>query len=103
MAAQTAAAVPPPNVLRNPWVQLVTGIVCMAMIANLQYGWTVFVNPMHETMGWATAAIQVSFTLFVLVETWLVPFEAALVDKFGPRITVAIGGLLAGLAWVIYA
>jgi OFA family oxalate/formate antiporter-like MFS transporter len=92
-----------PSALRNPWVQLVAGIVCMAMIANLQYGWTVFVNPMAAQQGWARAAIQVSFTIFVLVETWLVPFEAALVDRYGPRIMVAIGGVLAGLAWVIDA
>jgi MFS transporter, OFA family, oxalate/formate antiporter len=87
--------------LRNPWVQLVVGIVCMAMIANLQYGWTVFVNPIHQQMGWSQAAIQVSFTLFVLVETWLVPFEAALVDRYGPRLMVLAGGVFAGLAWVI--
>lgn len=87
--------------LRNPWVQLVAGIVCMAMIANLQYGWTVFVNPIHAQMGWSLAAIQVSFTLFVLVETWLVPFEAALVDRYGPRIMVIAGGIFAGLAWII--
>jgi OFA family oxalate/formate antiporter-like MFS transporter len=84
-------------------VQLVAGVVCMAMIANLQYGWTVFVDPMAQHQGWARAAIQVSFTIFVLVETWLVPFEAALVDRYGPRIMVAIGGVLAGLAWVIDA
>ena len=87
--------------LRNPWVQLVAGIVCMAMIANYQYGWTVFVNPIGAKNGWGTAAIQVTFTIFVLVETWLVPFEAALVDRYGPRIMVMIGGVLAGLAWVI--
>jgi MFS transporter, OFA family, oxalate/formate antiporter len=87
--------------LRNPWVQLVAGIVCMAMIANLQYGWTVFVNPIHEQMGWSLAAIQVSFTLFVLVETWLVPFEAALVDRYGPRMMVVAGGIFAGFAWII--
>jgi MFS transporter, OFA family, oxalate/formate antiporter len=87
--------------LRNPWVQLVAGIVCMAMIANLQYGWTVFVTPIHQQMGWSLAAIQVSFTLFVLVETWLVPFEAALVDRYGPRIMVLAGGVFAGLAWII--
>ena len=98
------AATAPSEVLegvRNPWIQLVAGIACMAMIANLQYGWTVFVNPIHENMGWATAAIQVSFAIFVLVETWLVPFEAALVDRYGPRIMVAIGGGLAGIAWLI--
>jgi len=87
--------------LRNPWIQLVIGIVCMAMIANLQYGWTVFVLPIQDKQGWSLAAIQVSFTIFVLVETWLVPFEAAFVDRYGPRVMVAIGGVLAGLAWVV--
>jgi len=90
-----------PTALRNPWVQLVAGIICMAMIANLQYGWTVFVDPLAAKHDWSRAAIQVSFTVFVLVETWLVPFEAALVDRYGPRIMVATGGVLAGLAWVI--
>jgi len=75
----------------------------MAMIANLQYGWTVFVDPIGAKHGWGRAAIQVSFTIFVIVETWLVPFEAALVDKYGPRIMVAIGGVLAGIAWIIDA
>jgi MFS transporter, OFA family, oxalate/formate antiporter len=89
--------------LRKPVVQLIAGIVCMAMIANLQYGWTVFVDPIAQAQGWGRAAIQVSFAVFVLVETWLVPFEAALVDKYGPRIMVGIGGVLAGLAWVIDA
>ena len=89
--------------LRKPVVQLIAGIVCMAMIANLQYGWTVFVDPIANGQGWGRAAIQVSFTIFVLVETWLVPFEAALVDRYGPRVMVAIGGVLAGLAWVIDA
>ncbi len=87
--------------LRNPWLQLVAGVVCMAMIANLQYGWTVFVDPIKGAHGWGRAAIQVSFTIFVVVETWLVPFEAALVDKYGPRVMVALGGVLAGLAWVV--
>ena len=86
--------------LRNPWIQLVAGVVCMAMIANLQYGFTVFVNPIHAAHGWSRAAILVSFTVFVLVETWLVPFEAALVDRYGPRTMVAIGGVFAALGWV---
>jgi OFA family oxalate/formate antiporter-like MFS transporter len=89
--------------MRNPWLQLVAGVICMAMIANLQYGWTVFVDPIANAQGWSRAAIQVSFAIFVLVETWLVPFEAALVDRYGPRIMVATGGVLAGLSWVIDA
>jgi OFA family oxalate/formate antiporter-like MFS transporter len=73
----------------------------MFMIANLQFGWTVFVDPLRKSMGWSLAAIQLSFTIFVLVETWLVPFEAALVDRFGPRVMVIGGGILAALGWVI--
>jgi OFA family oxalate/formate antiporter-like MFS transporter len=83
------------------WGQLIMGIVCMAMIANLQYGWTLFVNPISEKFGWSRAAIQVAFTIFVLTETWLVPIEGYLVDRFGPRPVVLVGGLLCGLGWVM--
>jgi OFA family oxalate/formate antiporter-like MFS transporter len=83
------------------WGQLAMGIVCMAMIANLQYGWTLFVNPIVETHGWSRAAVQVAFTVFVLTETWLVPIEGWFVDKFGPRPVVLVGGLLCGIGWVM--
>ena len=81
--------------------QLLIGIVCMAMIANLQYGWTLFVNPIADKHGWSRAAIQVAFTIFVLTETWLVPIEGYLVDRFGPRPVVLVGGVLCGLGWVL--
>jgi OFA family oxalate/formate antiporter-like MFS transporter len=83
------------------WMQLFMGIVCMAMIANLQYGWTLFVNPIAEKYGWTKAAIQVAFTIFVLTETWLVPIEGYLVDRFGPRPVVLVGGLMCGIGWVL--
>jgi OFA family oxalate/formate antiporter-like MFS transporter len=85
------------------WGQLLIGIVCMAMIANLQYGWTLFVNPISEAHGWSKAAIQVAFTIFVLTETWLVPVEGYLVDRFGPRVVVLVGGILCGIGWVLNA
>jgi MFS transporter, OFA family, oxalate/formate antiporter len=87
--------------LKHRWVQLVIGIICMAMVANLQYGWTLFVNPMSDRFGWTKAAIQVAFTIFVLCETWLVPVEGYLMDRFGPRPVVLVGGILAGLSWVM--
>ena len=83
------------------WGQLFLGIVCMAMIANLQYGWTLFVNPIADKHGWSRAAIQVAFTIFVLTETWLVPIEGYLVDRFGPRPVVLVGGILCGLGWAL--
>ena len=86
---------------RSRWLQLAFGVVCMCMIANMQYGWTFFVNPMQERHGWDRAAIQVAFTLFVVTETWLVPIEGWFVDKYGPRIVTLFGGLLCGIAWVM--
>ncbi|WP_395703074.1 oxalate/formate MFS antiporter [Aquabacterium sp.] len=83
------------------WGQLLMGIVCMAMIANLQYGWTLFVNPIADKHGWSRAAIQVAFTIFVLTETWLVPIEGYLVDRFGPRPVVLGGGILCAIGWVL--
>jgi len=82
------------------WLQLFMGIVCMCMIANLQYGWTLFVNPITDKFGWSKAAIQVAFTVFVLTETWLVPIEGYLVDRFGPRPVVMVGGILCAIGWV---
>ena len=83
------------------WGQLIFGIVCMVMIANLQYGWTLFVNPIDQKYHWGRAAIQVAFTIFVLAETWLVPFEGYLIDKFGPKVMVCGSGALVAIAWVI--
>ena len=99
-----AAGVGTAAVARGPyyrWSQLLIGIVCMAMIANLQYGWTLFVNPIADRHGWSRAAIQVAFTIFVLTETWLVPVEGYLVDRFGPRAVVLVGGILCGLGWIL--
>ncbi|HEY4069069.1 MAG TPA: oxalate/formate MFS antiporter [Burkholderiaceae bacterium] len=83
------------------WGQLVMGIVCMGLIANLQYGWTLFVNPIEAKNHWGLTGIQLAFSIFVVVETWLVPVEGWLVDKFGPRPVVAGGAILAGAGWVL--
>jgi len=85
------------------WQQLAFGVLCMAMIANLQYGWTLFVDPIDATHHWGRTAIQFAFTVFVATETWLVPIEAWFVDRYGPRIVVCFGGVMIALAWVLNA
>ncbi|AWJ82974.1 OFA family oxalate/formate antiporter-like MFS transporter [Azospirillum brasilense] len=91
----------PKGPLGGRWFQLVIGVICMSMIANLQYGWTLFVEPIDQKHGWGRAAIQVAFTIFVVMETWLVPVEGWFVDKFGPRIVVLIGGVFCAAAWAV--
>src|SRR5438552_1266415 len=100
----TASTTVPSGAIASPatrWGQLIFGIICMVMIANLQYGWTLFVNPIDQKYHWGRAAIQVAFTIFVLTETWLVPIEGYLIDKFGPRIMISGSGVLVAIAWVI--
>src|ERR671938_195915 len=89
--------------LGGRWWQLLFGIICMTMIANLQYGWTLFVNPIDAKFHWGRAAIQVAFTIFVLTETWLVPIEGYLIDRFGPRIMISGSGVLVAIAWMLNA
>jgi MFS transporter, OFA family, oxalate/formate antiporter len=87
------------------WTQLLSVILCMIMIANLQYGWTLFVNPINKTHGWSIAAIQFAYSVFIALETWLTPIEGWIVDvlgpKRGPKLVVAAGGLLVAVGWVI--
>ncbi len=87
------------------WLQLTAGIVCMILIANLQYGWTLFVQPMSQARGWNVAKIQVAFSIFVALETWLTPVEGWIVDALGPRLgpklVVACGGILVAAGWIL--
>jgi len=91
------------NLLQNRWLVLFFSVVSMIAVANYQYGWTLFVNPLQKKLGVDVALIQITFTVFVLLETWLVPFEGWLVDKFGPKLLVMAGGAIAGAGWYLSA
>jgi len=101
MTTTSGAAAAPRASAALRWSQLVVGVICMVMIANLQYGWTFFVPDIQKKFGWDRGAIQVAFTLFVLFETWLVPIEGWFVDKYGPSIVIFVGGVLCGIGWVM--
>ena len=85
------------------WIQLVLGVVCMVTIANLQYGWVLFVAPMEEKFHWERASIQLARGIFVLTQTWIVPAAGWLADRFGPRPVMVAGGALVGLSWMVNA
>jgi len=82
------------------WWQLIGCVAMMMAIANLQYAWTLFTIPLTKALGVKLSAVQLAFTLFILFETWLVPFEGYLIDKLGVRKVVSVGAVLVGLAWV---
>ena len=96
----TPGALIHPSRIPNRWIQLVAGIVAMMAIANLQYAWTLFTKPIQAHLHVSLVAVQWTFTLFVLLETWLVPFEGALVDLIGPRLMLGLGSIMVGLGWI---
>lgn len=85
--------------VNNRWVQLVASLIAMIMIANLQYSWTLFVEPMRTATGWKLSDIQWAFTLFILFQTWVQPAQGFLIDRLGPRIFTTIAGVLCGIGW----
>ena len=90
---------------RERWTQLIAGVICMIMIANLQYGWTLFVHPIAQKHHWSIAGIQFAFSIFVALETWLTPVEGWIVDKLGastgPKVMVAFGGITIAAGWIV--
>ena len=87
------------------WLQLLACVACMVLIANLQYGWTFFVNPINKAHGWSIASIQFAFSIFIALETWLTPIQGWIADSLGtrrgPKLVVAFGGIMVALGWII--
>jgi OFA family oxalate/formate antiporter-like MFS transporter len=85
--------------IHNRWFQLVASLIAMIMIANLQYAWTLFVEPMRVGTGWKLSDIQWAFTLFILFQTWVQPAQGFLIDRLGPRLFTTLAGVLCGVGW----
>src|SRR5262252_3305929 len=87
--------------MRSRWTQLMLGLVCMVVISSPQYVWTLFTQPLMGSLGATLAQIQITFSLLIVVQTFLAPCQGFLVDKFGPRALLSAGGALTGLSWLL--
>jgi OFA family oxalate/formate antiporter-like MFS transporter len=88
---------------RSRWVQLVLGLLCMIVISSPQYVWTLFTQPLIASLHTGLAAIQITFSILIVVQTFLSPCQGFLVDRFGPRLLLSVGGAVTGLSWVLAA
>ena len=99
------------TVLREPlvvarygkWTQLSLGLICMAAISSPQYVWTLLTRPLTEKLGVGLAELQVTFSLLIILQTFFSSFQGRLVERFGPRLLISIGTVMAGLSWVLSA
>ncbi len=92
-----------PKASSTRWVQLMLGLVVMMTISSPQYVWTLFVKPFQVTTAASLPAVQVTFSLLIVLQTWLSPAQGFLVERFGPRTLVALGAALSGLGWILSA
>ncbi len=99
MSTSIAPVVTPATNTR--WLQLLFGLVCMMAISSPQYVWTLFTKPLGTSLGAGAPAIQVTFSILIVLQTFFSPFQGWLVDRFGPRWLIAIGCALTGLSWVL--
>jgi OFA family oxalate/formate antiporter-like MFS transporter len=83
----------------NRWIRLSAAVVAMMMIANLQYGWTLFVKPIIAATHWKLSDVQWGFTFFIAFETWVMPCSGWMIDRLGPRTFMTVAGILCGLGW----
>jgi MFS family permease len=89
--------------MRNRWVQLLLGVVCMVVISSPQYVWALFTEPLTHALGATLPQVQVTFSILIVVQTFLSPLQGWLVDKFGPRLLLSVGAILTGASWMLAA
>jgi oxalate/formate antiporter len=75
----------------------------MIVISSPQYVWALFTQPLSTALGTSLAQLQVTFSILIVVQTFLSPFQGVLVDRFGPRVLLSIGTVIAGFSWVLAA
>jgi len=103
MAVETSQPLPITAKTSARWVQLGLGLIAMMAISSPQYVWTLFTKPFQENLGATLPAVQITFSVVIVLQTWLSPLQGYLVDKFGPRLLIALGCLLSGAGWVLSA
>ncbi len=101
MSATVSSLAVPVTAPSTRWLQLLLGLICMMAISSPQYVWTLFTKPMAAAYGASPAALQVTFSLLIVLQTFFSPFQGSLVQKFGPRRLISVGAVLSGLSWVL--
>src|SRR3954463_13735840 len=85
----------------NRWNQLLLGLIAMMAISSPQYVWTLFTGPLNQKLGSTLAELQVTFSLLIVLQPFFSPFQAYLVDRWGPRLLISIGAIMSGGSWVL--
>lgn len=103
MSVSVSQPIPIASTSATRWVQLVLGVISMMSISSPQYVWTLFTKSFQDSVGATLPAIQITFSILIVLQTWLSPLQGYLIDKFGPRLLIALGCALSGAGWITSA
>jgi len=85
--------------LKNPKFQLFASFIAMMMIGNLQYTWTLFVEPLRKSTHWDRPQITAAYTIYIALQTWVQPLTGWFIERVGQRPFVTVAGVLCGIGW----
>lgn len=57
----------------------------MMFIGIYQYSWSLFTAGLSSQLKWEATVVQLAFTLYTFVATFIQPFSGYLADEFGPQ------------------
>src|SRR6202051_2891911 len=89
------------GIFGSRWMQLFLGLVCMMAISSPQYVWTLFTKPLMTQLGVSLTQVQITFSIFIVLQTFLSPLQGYLIETFGPKLLLAVGAIMTGLSWVL--
>jgi OFA family oxalate/formate antiporter-like MFS transporter len=79
------------------YVVLLAAFLAMFIISPFEYAWSSMSSHIGAVYGWSHAQVALMFTLFIIFQSVGMLPGGVLRDRFGPRWTTAVSGLLAGL------
>jgi len=83
------------------WV-VVAAAFCVALVSyGVQYSFGIFLKPLSEDFGWSRTLVSGAASLFMFSRGALAILTGRATDRYGPGLTVAIGGFFLGLGLLL--
>jgi sugar phosphate permease len=78
------------------WVILSIAFVTLVLVYAVRNTFSVFYPTIVEEFGWGRANTALMFSINIIAYGLMAPLAGSLVDRFGPRLILPIGGLIVG-------
>ena len=98
--AVSTASVAPVSAANRGWTVTAAGLG-INLALGILYAWSLFKGAIEKEFGWQGSQLNDPYALCCLVFAFAMIVAGRCQDKFGPRLTASIGGLLVGAGFVV--